>query len=47
MKKAIEHPQAHGTTEQDFVEYFTRLVKKDPEGLCTTLRQSKSSAVSP
>lgn len=34
VKKAIKHPQVQGTTEQDFVEYFTRLVKKDPEVLC-------------
>lgn len=34
VKRAIKHPQVQGTTEQDFVEYFTRLVKKDPEVLC-------------
>ena len=34
VKRAIKHPQAQGTTEQEFVEHFTRLVKKDPELLC-------------
>ncbi len=34
VKRAIKHPQVQGTTEQDFVEYFTRLVKRDPEVLC-------------
>lgn len=34
MKRAHKHPQAQGTTEQEFVEYFTRMVKKDPELLC-------------
>ncbi len=34
VKKAIKHPQVQGTTEQDFVDYLSRLVKKDPEVLC-------------
>ena len=33
-KRAIKYPQVQGTTEQDFVDYFGRLVKKDPEVLC-------------
>ncbi|MDP2274912.1 MAG: DegV family protein [Archangium sp.] len=34
VKRAHKYPQVQGTTEQDFVEYFSRLVKKDPEVLC-------------
>jgi len=34
VKKAIKHPQVQGTTEQDFIDAFTRLAKKDPEILC-------------
>lgn len=34
VKRAIKHPQVQGSTEQDFVEYLTRMVKKDPEVLC-------------
>lgn len=34
VKRAIKHPQVQGTTEQDFVDYLSRLVKKDPEVLC-------------
>ena len=34
VKRAIKHPQVQGTTEQDFIDAFTRLVKKDPEILC-------------
>lgn len=34
VKKAIKHPQVQGTTEQDFVDYLSRLAKKDPEILC-------------
>jgi DegV family protein with EDD domain len=34
VKRAIKHPQAQGTTEPEFIEYFSRLMKKDPELLC-------------
>ena len=34
VKRALKHPQAQGTTDAEFLEYFTRLVKKDPELLC-------------
>ena len=34
VKRATKHPQAQGTTEQEFIEHFIRLVKKDPELLC-------------
>ena len=34
VKRAAKHPQAWGTTEAEFLEYFTRLAAKDPEILC-------------
>jgi DegV family protein with EDD domain len=34
LKRAHKHPQVQGTTEQEFIEYFSRLVQQDPEILC-------------
>lgn len=31
VKRALKHPHVQGTTEPEFLEYFTSLVKKDPE----------------
>ncbi len=34
IARSRTHPSVQGTTEQDFVEYFSRLVRKDPQLLC-------------
>lgn len=31
VKKALKHPHVQGTTEPEFIEYFSALLKKDPE----------------